>query len=75
MNPNRRHFLAQASALAATFGTAPAILHAQSGTRPLLRAGDQKAAARAARSGRRAERRRLRHRVDRASPPRRSPKR
>ncbi|KVG09659.1 MULTISPECIES: ABC transporter substrate-binding protein [Burkholderia] len=47
MNPNRRHFLAQASALAATFGTAPAILHAQSGTRPLLRAGDQKGGLRA----------------------------
>ncbi|HDR9129472.1 ABC transporter substrate-binding protein [Burkholderia vietnamiensis] len=47
MNPNRRHFLAQASALAATFGTAPAVLHAQSGTRPLLRAGDQKGGLRA----------------------------
>ncbi|CAG9188312.1 MULTISPECIES: ABC transporter substrate-binding protein [Burkholderia] len=47
MNPNRRHFLAQASALAATFGTTPAILHAQSGTRPLLRAGDQKGGLRA----------------------------
>ncbi|HDR8923297.1 sulfonate ABC transporter substrate-binding protein [Burkholderia vietnamiensis] len=47
MNPNRRHFLAQASALAATLSTAPAVLHAQSGTRPLLRAGDQKGGLRA----------------------------
>ncbi|AJY03404.1 ABC transporter substrate-binding protein [Burkholderia sp. SIMBA_043] len=47
MNPNRRHFLAQASALAATLSTAPAVLRAQSGTRPLLRAGDQKGGLRA----------------------------
>ena len=46
MNPTRRHFLAQASALA-TIATAPAALRAQSGTRPLLRAGDQKGGLRA----------------------------
>ncbi|WP_175907118.1 ABC transporter substrate-binding protein [Burkholderia sp. BCC1640] len=48
MNPTRRHFLAQASALAAaTLAVAPTALHAQSGTRPLLRAGDQKGGLRA----------------------------
>ncbi|CAI8980699.1 MULTISPECIES: ABC transporter substrate-binding protein [Burkholderia] len=47
MNPTRRHFLAQASALATTFTVAPAALHAQSGARPLLRAGDQKGGLRA----------------------------
>lgn len=46
MNPTRRHFLAQASALA-TIAAAPAALHAQSGARPLLRAGDQKGGLRA----------------------------
>ena len=47
MNPTRRHFLAQASTLAAAITAAPSALHAQSGARPLLRAGDQKGGLRA----------------------------
>ncbi len=46
MNPMRRHFLTQAAAFA-TLAAAPLTLRAQSGTRPLLRAGDQKGGLRA----------------------------
>ncbi|MGU7769001.1 ABC transporter substrate-binding protein [Burkholderia sp. MR1-5-21] len=46
MNPTRRHFLTQAAAFT-TLAAAPFALHAQSGGRPLLRAGDQKGGLRA----------------------------
>ncbi|KWK57856.1 ABC transporter substrate-binding protein [Burkholderia ubonensis] len=46
MNPTRRHFLTQAAACA-TLAAAPLTLRAQSGARPLLRAGDQKGGLRA----------------------------
>ncbi|MXN76632.1 aliphatic sulfonate ABC transporter substrate-binding protein [Burkholderia sp. 4701] len=46
MNQMRRHFLTQAAAFAALAVT-PLALRAQSGTRPLLRAGDQKGGLRA----------------------------
>ncbi|KWE86988.1 sulfonate ABC transporter substrate-binding protein [Burkholderia ubonensis] len=46
MNPTRRHFLTRAAACA-TLAAAPLTLRAQAGTRPLLRAGDQKGGLRA----------------------------
>ncbi|KUZ76858.1 sulfonate ABC transporter substrate-binding protein [Burkholderia ubonensis] len=46
MNPTRRLFLTQAAACA-TLAAAPLTLRAQTGTRPLLRAGDQKGGLRA----------------------------
>lgn len=46
MNQMRRHFLTQAAAFM-TLAVAPLALRAQSGTRPLLRAGDQKGGLRA----------------------------
>ncbi|KVL94496.1 ABC transporter substrate-binding protein [Burkholderia stagnalis] len=46
MNQMRRHFLTQAAAFA-TLAAAPLALRAQSATRPLLRAGDQKGGLRA----------------------------